>query len=131
MISAWADRGAPEGDAKDKPQPVAFNDDGWLLGQPDLIIQMKPYTVPKIEKNARGIVEDKIPFVKCTCPQGSPRTCGYGRSRSSPATAPLVHDVGVDGVSPDHPQIKGKNRSWDIPTSGPRRPTRVRRQSRI
>src|SRR5437660_502755 len=33
-ISAWADSGAPEGDPKDKPQPTAFNDDGWLLGQP-------------------------------------------------------------------------------------------------
>ena len=37
-ISAWADNGAPEGDAKDKPAPVAFQD-GWNI-KPDMIVEM-------------------------------------------------------------------------------------------
>ena len=50
-LSAWADNGAPEGDAKDKPAPVAFKD-GWNI-RPDLILKMpKPFPIP-----ARGTVE--------------------------------------------------------------------------
>src|SRR6187455_3880913 len=33
-ISAWAEKGAAEGDAKDRPAPVTFND-GWTIGTPD------------------------------------------------------------------------------------------------
>src|SRR5437868_6454546 len=44
-IAAWADGGAPEGDAKDKPPPVAWAD-GWNI-QPNSIFQMPdPYTIP-------------------------------------------------------------------------------------
>jgi mono/diheme cytochrome c family protein len=37
-LSAWAEKGALEGDAKDKPAPVIFVD-GWTIGKPDIIIQ--------------------------------------------------------------------------------------------
>jgi hypothetical protein len=37
-LAAWADNGAPEGDAKDKPAPLAFND-GWNI-KPDMVIEM-------------------------------------------------------------------------------------------
>ncbi len=37
-LQAWADSGATEGDPKDSPPPVTFNDD-WVLGTPDLIIE--------------------------------------------------------------------------------------------
>ena len=36
-LSAWADEGAPEGDAKDAPPPAKFAE-GWTLGQPDLAL---------------------------------------------------------------------------------------------
>jgi hypothetical protein len=128
-ISAWADSGAPEGDAKDKPQPVAFNDDGWLLGQPDLIIQMKPYTVPKVEKNARGIVEDKIPFVNVYMPTGLTKDMWIRALEIKPGNRAVVHHVGVDAVSPDHPQIKGKEPfvgyTDDRPSAGNARPAAI------
>ncbi len=38
ILSAWADSGAPEGDAKDKPAPVQFTS-GWKI-KPDLVIEM-------------------------------------------------------------------------------------------
>jgi hypothetical protein len=37
-LVAWADNGAPEGDAKDKPAPLTFQD-GWNI-KPDLIREM-------------------------------------------------------------------------------------------
>jgi hypothetical protein len=37
-LAAWADNGAPEGDAKDKPAPVTFPE-GWNI-KPDMVIEM-------------------------------------------------------------------------------------------
>jgi hypothetical protein len=37
-LVAWVDAGAPEGDAKDKPAPVTFQD-GWNI-KPDMIVEM-------------------------------------------------------------------------------------------
>jgi hypothetical protein len=50
-LAAWANNGAPEGDAKDKPAPAAFRD-GWNI-RPDLILKFpKPFAIP-----AKGTVE--------------------------------------------------------------------------
>ena len=38
-ISAWAESGAAEGDAKDLPAPASFID-GWNIGKPDVMISM-------------------------------------------------------------------------------------------
>ena len=44
-IADWVDAGAPEGDPKDKPAAVRWND-GWNI-KPDVVFEMpKPYTVP-------------------------------------------------------------------------------------
>ena len=51
-IVKWVDSGSPMGDAKDMPPPKKYDDDngGWLLakqfGQPDLVLESDPYTVP-------------------------------------------------------------------------------------
>jgi hypothetical protein len=45
-IAAWADAGAPEGNAADLPAALTFND-SWALGTPDLVLSMpKPFTPP-------------------------------------------------------------------------------------
>ncbi len=45
-LVAWANGGAPEGNPKDLPKPVAFVD-GWNIGKPDLTVKMsQPYEVP-------------------------------------------------------------------------------------
>jgi hypothetical protein len=50
-LVAWADAGAPEGDAKDKPAPLQWTQ-GWNI-KPDVVFEMqKPYSVP-----ASGTVE--------------------------------------------------------------------------
>jgi hypothetical protein len=44
-LTAWANNGAPEGDAKDRPAPVTFQD-GWNI-KPDMVIEMpKEFHVP-------------------------------------------------------------------------------------
>jgi hypothetical protein len=44
-IKAWADAGAPEGDAAATPPLPKFTD-GWQLGQPDLVLTLaEPYTL--------------------------------------------------------------------------------------
>jgi mono/diheme cytochrome c family protein len=51
-LTAWAEKGAAEGDAKDKPAPVTFVD-GWTIGKPDIIVK---YPHP-IEIPATGVIE--------------------------------------------------------------------------
>ena len=44
-LVAWVDNGAPEGDAKDKPAPLTFQD-GWQL-KPDVVVEMpKDFNLP-------------------------------------------------------------------------------------
>jgi hypothetical protein len=63
MISDWADSGAIEGDAKDKPAPVAF-EDGWNI-KPDMVIEMpKDFNVP-----ATGTVAYQNILVKVNFPE--------------------------------------------------------------
>jgi len=51
-ITAWADSGAPEGNAKDAPKPIAWTV-GWAIPQPDVILKMPvAFKVP-----ATGTVE--------------------------------------------------------------------------
>ena len=47
----WANNGAPEGDRKDLPPTPKFTE-GWVIGEPDLVIEAPEYKVP-----ADGFVE--------------------------------------------------------------------------
>ena len=51
-IAAWADGGAPEGDAKDLPSLPRFVD-GWQIGQPDQVFEM----LSDFEIPAKGAVD--------------------------------------------------------------------------
>ncbi len=57
-LVAWADNGAPEGDAKDKPAPISFPE-GWQV-KPDLVVEMpEPFNVP-----AKGTINYQFIRVK-------------------------------------------------------------------
>ena len=46
-IAAWADAGAPQGNAADMPKPREFDDASkWHIGTPDLIVTSPKHTVP-------------------------------------------------------------------------------------
>jgi len=48
LVAKWAAAGAPAGDLAAAPPPPAPFSDGWVLGQPDLIVRMpRPFSVPK------------------------------------------------------------------------------------
>ena len=47
----WANNGAPQGDPKDLPAAPRFVD-GWMIGEPDLVLTIPEYKVP-----AEGFVE--------------------------------------------------------------------------
>src|SRR5580698_9894719 len=57
-LVSWADSGAPEGEAKDRPAPRTFNQ-GWNI-KPDMVIEMpKPYELP-----AKGTIDYQYILVK-------------------------------------------------------------------
>lgn len=81
---SWADGGAPEGNAKDKPAPVTFQD-GWNIA-PDMIVEMpKEFHIPP-----KGTINYQNFRVKVNFPQdmwviaaemrpGNPRVLHHGR----------------------------------------------------
>ena len=47
VLKAWADAGAPRGDVKDMPARAGSSEHGWVLGKPDLVVEMtEEYTIP-------------------------------------------------------------------------------------
>lgn len=66
LIQEWVKEGMPEGNAADAPPPPKFSS-GWMLGQPDLIVEMPaayhvPADGPDIYRNIAlplGLTEDK------------------------------------------------------------------------
>ena len=84
MLSAWADNGSPEGDAKDRPTALTFHD-GWNM-KPDIIVEMpKPFQIP-----ASGTINYKFVLVKTNFPQdmwvqaaemraGNPKVLHHGK----------------------------------------------------
>jgi hypothetical protein len=83
-LVAWADTGAVEGDAKDKPGPIAFQD-GWNI-KPDMIVEM-----PKdFHIQATGTINYQNILVKVNFPEdmwvvaaemrpGNPKVVHHGR----------------------------------------------------
>ena len=46
-ILKWIDTGAARGNPADAPEPVAFQQEGWMIGEPDLILTFpEPFWVP-------------------------------------------------------------------------------------
>ena len=85
-LAAWADAGAPEGDAKDKPAPVAWRE-GWNIPQPDLVVQMPvEITVP-----AKGTVEYTYTIV----PTGFTEDCWVREIEVRPGNRTVVHHANV------------------------------------
>lgn len=83
-LVSWVNHGAPEGDAKDKPAPVTFQE-GWNI-KPDMIVEMpKEFHVP-----ASGTINYQNIRVKMNFPEdlwvvaaemrpGNPKVLHHGR----------------------------------------------------
>jgi Flp pilus assembly protein TadD/mono/diheme cytochrome c family protein len=65
-LEAWAKAGTPEGDPKDTPAIPKFAD-GWLLGQPDLIVKPDAvFSLPAQQTDAFRIFAIRLPVTKRT-----------------------------------------------------------------
>jgi hypothetical protein len=114
-LAAWADNGAPEGDARDKPAPVAFRD-GWNI-RPDLTFRLpKPFPIP-----ARGTLE--YTYITVSAPFKEDTWVVAGEIR--PSDRARVHHV-IANVRPkgskwmiqsqlgSEPYAPGPNRNEDL-----------------
>jgi hypothetical protein len=83
-LSAWAESGAPEGNAKDaKPNPTFAT--GWRIPQPDLVIQLpEPYPIP-----ASGTID----YVYTIVPTGLTEDRWIQFAEPRPGNRALVHHV--------------------------------------
>jgi mono/diheme cytochrome c family protein len=68
LLAAWADNGAPEGDAADLPAPLVFPDEpSWDIGEPDLVVDLPSFTMEAnapdwwgiMDRVATGLTEDR------------------------------------------------------------------------
>ena len=84
-LVAWADAGAPEGDAKDMPPPIEWRD-GWNI-KPDVVVEMpKPYSVP-----ARGTIE----YTYFVVPSGFTKDTWVIDAEVRPGNRTVVHHGSV------------------------------------
>ncbi len=101
-LAAWADGGAVEGDARDKPAPPSGRDSGmaWPQGwsiPPDLVVRMStPFQVP-----AKGTVE----LTSFTLPTGLTRDTWITSIEVRPGNRRVVHHVAVF-FRPHDPKVK-------------------------
>jgi hypothetical protein len=66
-IATWADMGAPRGDPGQLPSPIAYDDDAWHIGKPDLIVRTPDLVVKanapdwwgEIQPTPVGLTEDR------------------------------------------------------------------------
>jgi len=97
-ITAWADNGAPEGDAKDLPAPPAFVT-GWNIGKPDMVVDMgTDFDVP-----ANG----EVPYKYYTVDPGFKEDMWIEAAECRPDKRGVVHHIIVFVVDPKEPQLAG------------------------
>jgi hypothetical protein len=81
----WVDAGAPEGDPKSKPAPLAWTE-GWSI-KPDVVFEMpKPYTVPK---------DGTIEYTYFVVPSGFTKDTWVTDAEIRPGNRKVVHHVSV------------------------------------
>lgn len=83
-LAAWADAGAPAGEASDAPKPVVFTE-GWSIGQPDLILEMPQ----AVDVPASGTVE----YTYMIIPTGFREDRWVTRAEVRPGNRAVTHHV--------------------------------------
>ena len=79
MLDRWAKAGTPEGDSSALPALPKFAD-GWLLGQPDLIVKPEAaFSLPAQQTDAFRIFAIRLPVTKRTYVTGIEFHPGNGR----------------------------------------------------
>jgi len=108
-LAAWADSGAPEGDAREKPAPISWLD-GWTT-QPDVVVSMpEPFPIP-----AQGVLE----LTDVTVPNCFQKDTWVTAIEILPGNRSVVHHADLfvvphkPGVKYGEPRAEPKERDGD------------------
>ncbi len=83
-LLAWIEQGTPEGDPANLPEPIEWSD-GWLIGEPDLVVEMpEPYTV-----KAEGV--ENYQYIKV--PLNLPEDRWIQAAEARPGDRSVVHHI--------------------------------------
>jgi hypothetical protein len=96
-IGKWADSGAAEGDAKDKPAPVQWVD-GWNIPKPDLIVEMPN----EIKVPAKGTIE----YTYIIVPTGFTKDTWVEQMEMRPSNRAVVHHANIYIRRPNSPWLR-------------------------
>jgi hypothetical protein len=96
-LSAWADAGALEGNAKDKPAPVEWTV-GWNIPKPDMVVDMPV----EIAVPAKGTVE----YTYMIVPTGFTEDRWVQEIEVRPGNPKVVHHANVYIRRPDSPWLR-------------------------
>ena len=97
IIGKWADPGALEGDAKDKPAPIEWVD-GWNIPKPDLIVEMPN----EIDVPAKGTVE----YTYIIVPTGFTKDTWVEQMEMRPGNRAVVHHANIYIRRPNSPWLR-------------------------
>jgi len=101
-LVAWADRGAPEGDAKDAPAPKRWPTGGWEI-QPDIILDGPEFDVP-----ATGVID----WFWVAIPSNFTKDTWITSIQFQPVDPAVVHHTGITFV-PHSPDVKYNEPMWE------------------
>src|SRR5262249_1298365 len=109
-LVAWCDSGAPEGDPRDLPKPVAFAE-GWNIGKPDAVIEMPAaFKVP-----AQGTID----IVYIVVPTNFTEDKWIQAAEIRPGNRALVHHVNAFVLTPDSKSAR-RQQAKGVPFFAPR-----------
>jgi hypothetical protein len=102
----WADRGAPEGDIKDRPAPVHFPE-GWNIGKPDVVLEMpNAFQVP---------ADGTIDYQYIVIPGNFTQDTWVKAAEIRPGNRAVVHHVIAFIRPPGSPWLKGAEPGVPVP----------------
>jgi len=88
-VKKWVDAGAPRGNPADAPPPIAWPNDEWTLGKPDLVLEFPAYTCKTNNKDEEVVLYSDYKF---------PDRTWIRAFEFKPSDNRMVHHAGVFAV---------------------------------
>ncbi|HXH25790.1 MAG TPA: tetratricopeptide repeat protein, partial [Vicinamibacterales bacterium] len=95
-LRAWVDQGAPEGDPRAIPPAPRWTGE-WQLGEPDLILETPPYTLPAGDRDVYRNFVVRVPRPLPPDGSGRPQQVRYVRAwQFLPGNPHVVHHATIE-----------------------------------